>query len=107
MTQLPPPIALDQPLPHRKTLRAWLIPLSGRNTARALALLAAHDAEMEYAADVRGFFYWSLLDNFEWQFGYAKKFGLLAVDFREEQLPRRAKPLAEIYRIACRENRVP
>ncbi|MDZ4145992.1 MAG: fatty acid desaturase [Burkholderiales bacterium] len=40
MTQLPPPIALDQPLPHRKTLRSWLIPLSSRNTARALLLLA-------------------------------------------------------------------
>jgi omega-6 fatty acid desaturase (delta-12 desaturase) len=33
------PIALDQPLPHRKTLREWLIPLSGRSTVRAFVLL--------------------------------------------------------------------
>ena len=33
------PIALDQPLPHRKVLREWLIPLSGRTTVRAFVLL--------------------------------------------------------------------
>ena len=34
------PIPLDQPLPHRKTLREWLVPLSERSTARAFVLLA-------------------------------------------------------------------
>jgi len=54
--------------------------------------------------DVRGFYYWSLLDNFEWQFGYSKKFGLLEVDFTDEKLPRKMKPLALIYKKFCQEN---
>ena len=58
-------------------------------------------AAMRSGVDVRGFFYWSLLDNFEWQFGYTKKFGLFAVDFHSENLPRRGTRVAEFYRGIC------
>ena len=66
--------------------------------------LGALHRSIRAGVDVRGFFYWSLLDNFEWQFGYAKKFGLLAVDFSDPKLPRSPKPLAETYRKICRQN---
>ena len=68
--------------------------------------LAALHRSIRAGADVRGFFYWSLLDNFEWQFGYTKKFGLLAVDFADPKLPRSMKPLAGVYAQICRDNAV-
>ncbi len=69
--------------------------------------LTAHLGELRAAmaggADVRGFFYWSLLDNFEWQFGYTKKFGLVSVDFADETLPRKMTRVGEFYGNVCRE----
>jgi beta-glucosidase len=41
---------------------------------------AAHRA-LEAGVDLRGYFVWSLLDNFEWGYGYAKRFGIVHVDF--------------------------
>jgi beta-glucosidase len=66
--------------------------------------LAALHGALAGGVAVRVFFYWSLLDNFEWQFGYTKKFGLLAVDFADEKLPRSIKPVAEVYASICRDN---
>jgi beta-glucosidase len=47
---------------------------------------------LDEGLDVRGYVYWSLLDNFEWIFGYRPTFGLVAVD-RETQV-RTPKPSA-------------
>ena len=66
--------------------------------------LAALHRAMDRGVDVRGFFYWSLLDNFEWQFGYSKKFGLFSVDFNDKHRSRKMKPLGRIYAKVCREN---
>jgi beta-glucosidase len=35
-------------------------------------------------ADVRGYFVWSLLDNFEWSWGYSKRFGIVRVDYETQ-----------------------
>jgi len=69
-------------------------------------LQALHRA-IAQGVDMRGFYYWSLLDNFEWQFGYSKKFGLLSVDFSNDMRPRTMKPLAQVYRRICSENSIP
>ena len=43
-------------------------------------LRAAHTA-IKAGVDLRGYFCWSLLDNFEWAEGYAKRFGIVHVDY--------------------------
>lgn len=46
-------------------------------------LRAVHHA-VERGADVRGYFAWSLLDNYEWSHGYSKRFGIVHVDFETQ-----------------------
>ena len=54
--------------------------------------------------DVRGYFHWSLLDNFEWAAGFVPKFGLIAVD--RKTFVRTIKNSAYVYRDICKENKL-
>ena len=49
-----------------------------------------------------GYFYWSLHDNFEWSWGYQKRFGLLFVDYDTQR--RRPKRSAAFYSHVARTN---
>ena len=53
---------------------------------------------------VRGYFLWSLMDNFEWIYGFEKRFGLYHVDF--DTLARTAKLSASFYRSVIARNAV-
>lgn len=59
---------------------------------------------IQEGADVRGYFYWSLLDNFEWRDGYSKKFGLVDVNYKT--LERKVRASAKVYSKICKENQV-
>jgi beta-glucosidase len=67
--------------------------------AQRIAYIAAHLQALVQAraqgVDVRGYFYWSLMDNFEWDSGYAKRFGLVHVDYATQT--RRLKRSGQWY----------
>ncbi len=67
----------------------------------ALASVAGCIAD---GVDVRGYFYWSLLDNFEWVLGYGPKFGLVEVD--RETFERKPKASAALFGSLARANRL-
>ncbi|WP_129842390.1 GH1 family beta-glucosidase [Streptomyces sp. RFCAC02] len=67
-------------------------------------LSAALDA-LEQGVDLRGYFLWSLLDNFEWAYGYSKRFGVVHVDF--ETLKRTPKSSARWYSELVRSGSLP
>ena len=62
---------------------------------RRVAYLAGHieavQRAREQGVDVRGYYVWSLLDNFEWEHGYGKRFGIVFVDFpTQRRIPKRS-----------------
>ena len=67
-------------------------------------LSAVADA-VEAGAPVRGYFLWSLLDNFEWSYGYSKRFGLVHVDYETQR--RTVKDSGRWYAEVVRRNALP
>ena len=51
---------------------------------------------------VKGYFHWSLVDNFEWERGWTQRFGLWALDVETQKRTRR--PSADLYAAICKEN---
>ncbi len=51
---------------------------------------------------IKGYFHWSLVDNFEWERGWTQRFGLWGLDIETQQ--RTKRPSAELYEAICREN---
>ncbi|WP_118183328.1 GH1 family beta-glucosidase [Paraburkholderia phosphatilytica] len=47
--------------------------------------LSAVDQAIKAGVDIRGYFIWSLMDNFEWAFGYERRFGVVHVDYRTQE----------------------
>lgn len=89
------------------SLRAWRLPIYVTENGVADAsdqlrpdFIREHLRAVERAqaagADVRGYFHWSLLDNFEWAEGFTPRFGLVAVDFATQA--RRPRPSAYVLR---------
>jgi len=60
---------------------------------------------VEAGAPVRGYFLWSLLDNFEWAWGYDRRFGIIRVDYETQQ--RTLKDSARWYSSLIRTNQLP
>jgi beta-glucosidase len=64
--------------------------------------VAAIHAAIERGVDVGGYFYWSLLDNFEWAWGYEKRFGIVRVDYDTQERTPKDSALAYARIIADR-----
>ncbi len=87
----------DEPTPSGE-----IIDLHRREYLREY-LISLHRAVSE-GLDVRGYFVWSLLDNFEWAEGFEKRFGIIHVDYATQR--RTPKLSARWYSQVVRENRV-
>lgn len=82
----------------------------GVESAKRVGYLRSHvyamKQAMERGVDVRGYFYWSLMDNFEWAHGYEKRFGAYHVDFQDPKRARRAKPVVIAFKNIAQKGRM-
>ncbi|MCO4744784.1 MAG: glycoside hydrolase family 1 protein [Proteobacteria bacterium] len=76
------------------------------HTDESREVLKAHLTELAGAiddgADVRGYLYWSWVDNYEWNHGFDLRFGLYALDADTKE--RTARPVVELYRDIAKRN---
>ncbi|MEZ4409908.1 MAG: family 1 glycosylhydrolase [Polyangiales bacterium] len=74
-----------------------------RFLAEHLAILARAVSE---GIDIRGYYHWSIIDNFEWAEGFCPRFGLYRVDYASAQRARTPTPAAMTYRSIIEANAV-
>lgn len=60
---------------------------------------------IEKAVPLKGYFHWSLIDNFEWHHGFWPRFGLIEID-RNDNLKRKPRKSAEFYAKICMEGKI-
>ena len=112
LTRVVAPLTGDLPVYITENGSAWhdYVTQDGAvNDYERLSYLRDHLAAVRRAiadgVNVRGYFAWSLLDNFEWAEGYAKRFGLAFVDFGTQQ--RILKRSGQFYARVTRANALP
>lgn len=80
--------------------------LADRNDAKRAKYITEHLKWIHKAigcgADVRGYLHWSLIDNFEWTFGFTPRFGLVEMNY--DTLETKIRPSAYVYAKICKEN---
>jgi beta-glucosidase len=93
---------------HRRYRKPVIVTENGIADARddrRPGYLSAHVEALARArragADIRGYFHWSLTDNFEWHEGYAPRFGLYAIDYSTQERTPRAS--CEVFKRLVRE----
>src|SRR5690606_16754299 len=59
---------------------------------------------LEAGVDIRGYFHWTLADNFEWVEGHRQRFGAYSVDFDDPEKPRTLNAMGEALRDIVVEN---
>jgi beta-glucosidase len=93
--ELPPIYITENGMANPDTVIDGAVPDEARIDYVLRHLGALRDA-MEQGVNVAGYFLWSLMDNFEWNSGYAKRFGIIHVDYATQK--RTLKDSAHWYR---------
>ncbi len=80
--------------------------LAARDDEQRVKFIQSYLKEIYYAiqsgADVKGYFHWSFIDNFEWADGFDPRFGLVEVDYKTQK--RTLRPSAKFYKEIIEQN---
>jgi len=67
--------------------------------------ISVHESITKDKVNIQAYIYWSLVDNFEWQYGYDRKFGLVSID-RKHNLKRVKRKSFAYYQLICKTKQV-
>lgn len=76
-----------------------------RRTRFLIQYLSEVYRAIESGVKVKGFFYWALIDNFEWHQGFEPRFGLIEIDYPTQK--RTVRPSAYVYSEIAKHNQIP